>query len=176
MQKLSMEELNRLTVDEFRNAIKLPVVCILDDIRSQHNIGSVFRTADAFGIDEIFLCGITATPPSREIQKTALGATESVKWTYFEKTTDAVSNLKSRGYKIIAVEQVQGSVLLHDFKAAGEQKLALIFGNEVDGVGNESLELSDAAIEIPQFGTKHSFNISVTAGIVLWQISQLLSR
>lgn len=176
MQKLSMEELNRLTVDEFRNAIKLPVVCILDNIRSQHNIGSVFRTADAFGIDEIFLCGITATPPSREIQKTALGATESVKWTYFEKTTDAVSNLKSRGYKIIAVEQVQGSVLLHDFKAAGEQKLALIFGNEVDGVGNESLELCDAAIEIPQFGTKHSFNISVTAGIVLWQISQLLSR
>lgn len=176
MQKLSMEELNRLTVDEFRNALKLPVVCILDNIRSQHNIGSVFRTADAFGIDEIFLCGITATPPSREIQKTALGATESVKWTYFEKTTDAVSNLKSRGYKIIAVEQVQGSVLLHDFKAAGEQKLALIFGNEVDGVGNESLELCDAAIEIPQFGTKHSFNISVTAGIVLWQISQLLSR
>jgi 23S rRNA (guanosine2251-2'-O)-methyltransferase len=171
-----MEELNRLSVEEFRNALKLPVVCILDNIRSQHNIGSVFRTADAFGIEEIFLCGITATPPSREIQKTALGATESVKWTYFEHTTSAIENLKSLGYKIIAIEQVQGSVSLHEFKADKEQKLALIFGNEVDGVGNESLELCDAAVEIPQFGTKHSFNISVTAGIVLWQISQLLSR
>lgn len=171
-----MDELNRKSVEEFKKAEKIPVVCILDNIRSQHNIGSVFRTADAFGIEEIYLCGITATPPSREIQKTALGATESVKWRYFENTTDALKNLKDKGFRLLAIEQVKGSILLNDFTAENNQKLALIFGNEVEGVSNEALALCDSAIEIPQFGTKHSFNISVTAGIVMWQIAQLLNK
>lgn len=176
MQKLSMEELNRKSVEEFRYAEKMPVVCVLDNIRSQHNTGSVFRTADAFGLEAIILCGITATPPSREIQKTALGATESVSWSYFKNTSDAILNLKDQGFRIIAVEQVKGSVSLRDFKTENDQKLALVFGNEVDGVSDTALALSDAAIEIPQFGTKHSFNISVTAGIVIWQIAQLMNR
>lgn len=173
---MSMEELNRKSVEEFRYAEKMPVVCVLDNIRSQHNTGSVFRTADAFGLEAIILCGITATPPSREIQKTALGATESVSWSYFKNTSDAILNLKDQGFRIIAVEQVKGSVSLRDFKTENDQKLALVFGNEVDGVSDTALALSDAAIEIPQFGTKHSFNISVTAGIVIWQIAQLMNR
>lgn len=173
---MSMEELNRKSVEEFRYAEKMPIVCVLDNIRSQHNTGSVFRTADAFGLEAIILCGITATPPNREIQKTALGATESVYWSYFKNTSDAIIYLKEQGFRIIAVEQVKGSVSLKDFKTENDQKLALVFGNEVDGVSDEALALSDEAIEIPQFGTKHSFNISVTAGIVIWQIAQLLNR
>lgn len=166
-----MNELNRLSVEEFKRKGKINVVCILDNIRSQHNTGSVFRTADAFGIQEVCLCGITATPPSREIQKTALGATDSVKWSYFGSTEEAIQYFKNLGFRIIAIEQVKGSISLVDFHPAPADKLALVFGNEVSGVDEKALKLCDSAIEIPQFGTKHSFNISVTAGIVLWQIS-----
>jgi tRNA G18 (ribose-2'-O)-methylase SpoU len=170
MRKLTMPELNRLSVDDFRSSQKIPVVIILDNIRSQHNIGSVFRTADAFRIEEILLCGITATPPNREIHKTALGATESVKWRYFEETTGAIRDLKERGYKIIAIEQTDSSVLLPEFKPEKDQPLALVFGNEVHGVDDLALEQCDFSIEIPQTGTKHSLNVSVAAGIVVWDI------
>ena len=158
-RKLLNEELNRLTTEEYKDAEKLPIVVVLDNVRSLNNIGSVFRTSDAFRLSKIYLCGITATPPHREIHKTALGAEESVDWEYFEETTDAVQALKNEGYTILSVEQVEN-----------RRKYAFIFGNEVKGVQQEVVDLSDDCIEIPQFGTKHSFNISVTAGIVLWQV------
>jgi 23S rRNA (guanosine2251-2'-O)-methyltransferase len=170
MRKLTMSELNRLSIEEFKSAEKSPVVLVLDNIRSQNNVGSVFRTADAFLAEEIILCGITATPPHREIHKTALGATESVRWRYFEQTREALTELRSKGYRIIAVEQTDASIPLQDFLPPEGKKLALLFGNEVNGIDEQLLELADLSIEIPQSGTKHSINISVAVGIVLWDI------
>jgi tRNA G18 (ribose-2'-O)-methylase SpoU len=168
MRKLKLDELNRVSVAEFKAGDKLPVVVVLDNVRSMHNIGSVFRTADGFAVEQLFLCGITAQPPHREIEKTALGATQSVNWVYFEDTVLALKGLREDGYKIIAVEQAEGSVMLNNFDPEPNEKYALIFGNEVNGVGDEVMKHIDACIEIPQFGTKHSFNIVVSAGIVLW--------
>eukprot|EP01037_Dinobryon_pediforme_P010233 gene10233-10303_t len=168
MRKLKLDELNRVSVAEFKAGDKLPVVVVLDNVRSMHNIGSVFRTADGFAVEQLFLCGITAQPPHREIEKTALGATQSVNWVYFEDTMLALKGLREDGYKIIAVEQAEGSVMLNNFDPEPNEKYALIFGNEVNGVGDEVMKHIDACIEIPQFGTKHSFNIVVSAGIVLW--------
>lgn len=166
--------MNRVTVPEFKGLRKLPIVCILDNIRSQHNIGSVFRTADAFLINKIILCGITATPPNREIQKTALGATESIEWSYYPDVADAIRELKASGYRIIAIEQAEGSIPLEQYRPDPGIAIALVFGNEVNGVSEEVMEDIDACIEIPQFGTKHSLNVSIAAGIVLWHLSLML--
>lgn len=168
MRKLRNSELNRLTKDEFKEAEKIPVVIILDNIRSLNNVGSVFRTSDAFRVEEIILCGFTATPPHNEIHKTALGAEDSVAWQFSEKTEDAVTALKNRGYTICSIEQVEDSVPLSHFPIVKNKKYALIFGNEVKGVQQKIVDLSHHSIEIPQEGTKHSLNISVSAGIVLW--------
>lgn len=165
-----MEELNRIDTDQFIRASKVPVIIVLDNIRSQNNTGSIFRTADAFRLEGIFLCGITATPPHREIQKTALGSTESVYWRYFQTTLDALGYLKQEGYTLIAVEQTRNSVLLQNFKPDKDQKYAFVFGNEVNGVGEAELEQCGLVIEIPQFGTKHSLNVAVSVGIVLWDV------
>lgn len=170
MKKLSMEELDRLSVSQFREIDKIPVVVVLDNIRSQHNIGSVFRTADAFRIESIHLCGITATPPNREIQKTALGATESVNWKYYSTTMESLIELKKQGYSIIAIEQADESKPINDFKPQIFNKMALVFGNEVYGVQDEVMAICDDCIEIPQYGTKHSLNVSVSAGIVIWDV------
>jgi tRNA G18 (ribose-2'-O)-methylase SpoU len=170
MRKLENSELNRLSIDGFKESAKHSIVIVLDDIRSMHNIGSVFRTADSFRLESILLCGITATPPHREIQKTALGATESVDWKYFGDILEAIVYLKQAGYKIISVEQVENSLILTDFKPHPDQKYAFVFGNEIKGVKQEVINSSDICIEIPQFGTKHSLNISVCAGIVIWDI------
>ena len=169
-KKLEMEDLNRLSVDEFKHAKKFPIVVILDNIRSLSNVGSVFRTSDAFRIESVYLCGITATPPHREIHKTALSATESVDWKYFKTTIEAVNFLKNDGYKIISVEQVENSTKLHDLQVDKNCNCALIFGNEVKGVDNDIIAISDCCVEIPQWGTKHSLNISVSVGIVLWDM------
>jgi tRNA G18 (ribose-2'-O)-methylase SpoU len=169
-RKLKNEELNRISIDQFKTTKKTPIIIVLDNIRSLNNIGSVFRTADAFLIEAIYLCGITAQPPHREIQKTALGATESVAWKYFESTNDALKELKESNYKIAAIEQAENSTFLNDFNVLKEDKLAVIFGNEVKGVDQEAINLSDTVIEIPQFGTKHSLNISVSTGIVIWEL------
>lgn len=165
-----MDELNRPSVEEFRNQEKLPLVVVLDSVRSMHNVGSVFRTADGFAVEKICLCGITGQPPHREIEKTALGATSSVEWEYEKDITTVIGRLKAEGYRILAVEQASGSVMLNDFEARPGEKYALIFGNEVHGVSDEAMQLIDTCIEIPQFGTKHSFNIVVSAGIVLWDL------
>jgi len=170
MRKLTMPELNRLSVEEFRTVEKNRVTIVLDNIRSQNNVGSVFRTADAFLAEEILLCGITATPPHREIHKTALGATESVKWRYFEHTADALAELRTNEYLVIAVEQTNQSIPLNEFHPPEGRKLALLFGNEVNGIDDRLLEMADLSVEIPQFGTKHSINISVSVGIVLWDL------
>jgi tRNA G18 (ribose-2'-O)-methylase SpoU len=175
MRKLTMTELQRLSVEEFKSAEKVPMIIVLDNIRSQNNIGSVFRTADAFRLSGVYLCGITATPPHREIHKTALGATESVNWRYFNSTREAVSELISMGYKIIAVEQTVDSIKLPEFHPNTGEKLAIIFGNEVNGIDDEVLKLSQESIEIPQFGTKHSINVSVAVGIVIWDITGKLN-
>lgn len=172
VRKLKNSELKRKSVDEFRRSKKSPFVIILDNVRSYSNVGSVFRTADAFLIESIYLCGITGKPPHREIQKTALGATESVKWRYFEKTSEAVNELRSCGYIIVGIEQAFGSVSLSDFKPFKDRKYALIFGHEIKGVDQDIINECDFVIEIPQFGTKHSFNIAVSAGIVLWELSR----
>jgi tRNA G18 (ribose-2'-O)-methylase SpoU len=168
--KLSMEELNRLDAASFKATEKTPIYLVLDNIRSLYNVGSVFRTADAFRVAGIFLCGITATPPHREIQKTALGATETVHWEYFPDTHSAVIALKDKGCKIAVVEQVKHSIMLQDFVPEAHQPIALVFGNEVNGVDDKILEMADAAIEIPQFGTKHSLKIAVSAAIVIWEL------
>ena len=168
MRKLSMNELNRLSVNEFKSAPKIPIVLVLDNIRSQNNIGSIFRTADAFRLESIYLCGITATPPHREIHKTALGATESVDWRYFPSTLEAISELKARNYKVLAIEQTHKGTLLTQFVPTDDDKLALVFGNEVNGIEEVVINQAHTCIEIPQFGTKHSLNISVSVGIVLW--------
>jgi 23S rRNA (guanosine2251-2'-O)-methyltransferase len=176
MRKLKLEELGRSGIEEFRTQQKLPVTVLLDSVRSMHNVGSVFRTSDAFAIEQLFLCGITGQPPHREIEKTALGATQSVQWKHFEDIREAIKELKSNGYQIIAIEQAENSTKLNDFQPAPGKKYGLIFGNEVDGVSEEAMELADDCIEIPQFGTKHSFNIVVTAGIVLWDLSSKLLK
>jgi tRNA G18 (ribose-2'-O)-methylase SpoU len=170
MRKLRNIELNRKSVEEFKETEKLPFAVVLDNIRSLNNIGSVFRTSDAFLIDRVYLCGITACPPNKEIHKTALGATESVDWTYFESTKEAVLQLKEENYRIISIEQVENSISLADFKIEDGEKYAFIFGHEVKGVQQEIVDLSDSCVEIPQYGTKHSLNISVSAGVVLWEM------
>lgn len=168
MRKLKLDELNRVDVQEFKGQEKLPVVVVLDNVRSMHNVGSVFRTADGFSIEKIVLCGITAQPPHREIEKTALGATLSVDWIHFEDTLVAIDSLRQLGYEIIAIEQAENSTMLNTFKPDFSKKYALIFGNEVNGVSDEAMAKIDECIEIPQFGTKHSFNIVISAGILLW--------
>ncbi len=170
MKKLSMDELDRKTVDEFKRSEKFPLIVVLENIRSMHNVGSVFRTADAFLINAIYICGYTAQPPRKEIDKTALGATETVDWKYFSTSKDAVEELRKNEYKIFAIEQVEKSIFLEKFMEVNADKVAFIFGNEVSGVETETISLCDGCIEIPQFGMKHSLNISVAAGIVLWEI------
>ncbi len=172
MRKLSMDELNRISKEDFERSEKLSVIIVLDNIRSLGNVGAFFRTADAFRIGELVLCGITACPPHREIHKTALGADETVKWRYFDTTEAACRRLKAEGYKVFAVEQVEGSVPLQSFEFASHT--AYILGNEVDGVGEEVLPYCDGAIELPQEGTKHSINVSVCAGIVMWKAFEAL--
>jgi tRNA G18 (ribose-2'-O)-methylase SpoU len=168
MRKLKTSELNRLTVEEFKTSSKIPVVIVLDNIRSQNNIGSVFRTADAFRLEAVYLCGITATPPHREINKTALGSTDSVSWKYFPQTHDALESLRDEGYILTGVEQTSTSTALQLFQPQKEKKYALVFGNEVNGIDETLIPLLNGCIEIPQYGTKHSLNISVAAGIVIW--------
>lgn len=199
MQKTTILEMNRLTVEEFHHAEKTPLIVVLDDVRSLHNVGSVFRTADAFRLEAIYLCGITATPDTvtdadgtvikdcslkavQEIHKTALGAEESVDWRYFKSATDAVESLKNDGYTVMAVEQCHGSTMLQDFVPAcpaskqkdGKRGYAVILGNEVKGVHQEVIDLCDGCLEIPQYGTKHSLNVSVTGGIIIWHFVQKL--
>lgn len=169
MRKLKNNELNRLSVKEFKSSRKTPIIVILDNIRSLNNIGSVFRTSDAFLIEKIYLCGITAIPPNKDIHKTALGATDSVEWEYNKDTSDVIAHLKSKSYKILSIEQAENATMLQDFDLSKDEKYAVIFGNEVKGVQQEIVDLSDYCIEIPQYGTKHSLNISVSAGVVLWE-------
>ena len=176
MRKLKNSELNRVSVDEFKNMEKMPVRIILDNIRSLMNVGSVFRTSDAFLIKEIILCGITATPPHREIQKTALGATESVDWRYMESTADAVRELQQQDIKVYAVEQAEESKMLDQVTFSFNNEIAIVMGNEVKGVSDEVMKLVDDCIELPQFGTKHSLNISVTTGILIWELFQQFQR
>ena len=171
MKKLTTSELNRISVNEFKNSDKNPFIIVLDNVRSANNVGSIFRTCDAFLVEEIYLCGITSFPPNKEISKTALGATESVDWKYFENTLESVSSLKEKGYTIISLEQTENSISLADFKIKKNAKYAFIFGNEVKGVDQEIIDISDTSVEIPQFGTKHSFNICVSLGITLWDIT-----
>lgn len=176
MRKLANSELERLNIDEFKKADKTPLIIILDNIRSLNNIGSVFRTADAFLIEKIFLCGITATPPNKDIRKTALGSTESVEWEYREDTLELVKELQSKSIKVLSIEQAENSKMLHDYETSKGETYALVFGNEVKGVSQEVVSISDAVIEIPQFGTKHSLNISVSAGVVIWDFWSKLNR
>lgn len=172
MKKLSLEDLNRIGVEEFKKLKKTPITLVLDNVRSMNNVGSAFRTADCFALEKIILCGITAQPPHRDIEKTALGATQSVEWEYFDQSVKAIEYLKKEGYTIIAIEQADKSIFLQNFSPLADQKFALIFGNEVHGVSNEAMQNIDYCLEIPQFGTKHSFNISVSIGIVVWDFLQ----
>ncbi len=168
MRKLKLDELNRPDIESYKKTDKKPIVLVLDNIRSMHNVGSVFRTADAFLVEKIALCGITATPPNKEINKTALGATESVEWEYHEKCSDLIQQLKEKGYHIVCLEQTDNSVLMQSFKFIPEEKYVFVLGNEVFGVDDNVIALADTCVEIPQFGTKHSLNVSVSAGIALW--------
>jgi len=170
MRKLRNDELERLSTEEMQKVDKNPLVIVLDNIRSMHNVGSAFRTADAFRCEKIILCGITAQPPHREIHKTALGATDTVDWKYYRNSMDAIEVLKSSGYKIASIEQADDSISLENFQLKTDEKLVLIFGNEVKGVSDEIVEKSDYVIEIPQFGTKHSINVSVSIGVVIWDL------
>ncbi|WP_112373723.1 RNA methyltransferase [Sphingobacterium multivorum] len=172
MQKLSMDELQRTDVESFKKQEKTPITIVMDNVRSMHNVGSAFRTADGFAIEKIYLCGITGTPPHREIEKTALGATQSVAWEYHRDTSAVVDQLRTEGYVIIAIEQADDSVMLHQFEPENDKKYALIFGNEVNGVDEDVMEKIDTCIEIPQYGTKHSLNVSVAIGIILWDFIQ----
>ena len=174
MKKLTPEEMHRLTVDEFRASAKLPLTVVLDNVRSLNNIGSVFRTGDAFRVEHIALCGITATPPHREIHKTALGAEESVGWSYHEDTVQCVRTLKEQGYKVYAVEIAHDSLALDRLADVAHDKVAVVFGNEIDGVQEEVMEQCDCALEIPQYGTKHSLNVSCAAAIVIWELSKTM--
>ncbi len=170
MRKLKITELNRMDADDFKTSEKLPLVVVLDNVRSLHNIGSVFRTSDAFRVECIYLCGITAIPPHPEIHKTALGAEYTVEWKYVNNTLEAVDNLKKDGYKVYSIEQAEGSIMLNDLQLEVTNKYAVVLGNEVKGVQQEVINHSDGCIEIPQYGTKHSLNVSVTAGIVVWDL------
>jgi len=172
MRKLLNSELERKSIEQFKESGKTPFIIVLDNVRSQSNVGSIFRTTDAFLAEAIYLCGITARPPHREINKTALGATESVSWKYYPKTIDAINELKKKGYKIVGVEQVEGSVELQDMHVDSKEKYALVFGHEVNGVDQDVINISDLCVEIPQFGTKHSFNIAISVGIVLWEMNK----
>jgi len=174
MKKLKNKDLQRINIDEFKNADKTPITIVLDNVRSALNVGSVFRTSDAFLIENIILCGITATPPDKEIRKAALGSTDSVKWEFFENTIDAVNKLKTEGYHIIGIEQADKSTMLNDISLP-KKPIAIIMGNEVNGVAQEVIDVCNAVIEIPQFGTKHSLNISVSTGIVIWELWKKLN-
>lgn len=176
MRKLKNNELGRISVDEFKTVKKTPLIVVLDNIRSLNNIGSVFRTSDAFLIEKIYLCGICATPPNKDIHKTALGATESVEWEYVEDTLEVVANLKANNVKVLAIEQAENSTKLNDFHTKEGEKYAIVMGNEVKGVQQEVVDASDLCIEIPQLGTKHSLNISVTTGVVLWDLFQKMGK
>ena len=175
MRKLKITELNRLTVDEFKQANKLPLAVILDEVRSLHNIGSVFRTSDAFLVERIYLCGITATPPHPEMHKTALGAEDTVDWKYVKHTLEAVEELHNEGYTVLAIEQVEGSTMLDELELEPDKKYAIVMGNEVKGVQQCVVDNCDMCIEIPQYGTKHSLNVSVTTGIIIWDFFKQLS-
>ena len=170
MRKLKNSELNRLSVEEFKQSNKTPLIIILDNIRSLNNIGSVFRTSDAFLIEKIYLCGITATPPHKDIHKTALGSTDTVDWEYVDNTIDLINKLKKENVKILSIEQTENATMLNTFKTEEQTTYAVVFGNEVKGVSQNVVSASDAVIEIPQFGTKHSLNISVSAGVVIWDL------
>jgi len=170
MRKLENSELERKSIEAFKQSEKTPIILVLDDIRSLHNIGSVFRTADAFLIEKIYLCGITATPPNKEIHKTALGATETVTWEHNDNVIEVINQLKEKNITTLAIEQVESAIFLQDFKVEKNKKYALVFGNEVYGVSQEAVAICDGCIEIPQLGTKHSLNISVSAGIVVWEL------
>ncbi|MCI7310251.1 MAG: RNA methyltransferase [Prevotella sp.] len=172
MRKLRTIEMNRMSVAEFKEARKLPLIVVLDNVRSLHNVGSVFRSCDAFRIEAVYLCGITATPPSAEIHKTALGAEDSVEWVYFEHTQDAVRKMQEEGVFVYSIEQVEGSTALQNLELKADQRYAVIFGNEVKGVQQEVVDMSNGCLEIPQFGTKHSLNVSVTAGMVIWEFAR----
>ena len=174
MKKLSILELNRMQLTDYREADKVPFVVVLDNVRSLNNVGSVFRTSDAYRVERIVLCGVTATPPSAEIHKTALGAEDSVAWQYYKDTREAVSKLHEEGYTVFSIEQVEGSTALQDLKLERGTKYAVILGNEVKGVQQEVVDMSDGCIELPQYGTKHSLNVSVTAGIVIWEFARQL--
>lgn len=174
MEKLTIQEMNRLTVDDFKQAAKIPLVVVLDNVRSLHNIGSVFRTADAFRLQGIYLCGMCATPPNNEIHKTALGAELTVEWVYYKETLDAVAHLHAQGYKILAIEQAKGSTMLQDVQLLPNEKYAIVLGHEVFGVQQAVVDAADGCIEIPQYGTKHSLNVSVTAGIVMYELATQL--
>ena len=175
MRKLKLQELNRLSPEEYKQSEKLPVVVILDSIRSLNNVGSAFRTSDALNVEKLYLCGITGTPPHRDINKTAIGAQDVVNWEHAEDILSVISQLKSEGYTIASVEQAEGSTSLENINLSPDSKIALIFGNEVKGVNQEAIDASDLCIEIPQFGTKHSLNISVSMGIVLWEVVKKIS-
>jgi tRNA G18 (ribose-2'-O)-methylase SpoU len=170
MRKLSMEALNRKSVEEFKRSRKIPVIAVLENVRSAYNVGSVFRTSDAFLLEAIYLCGYTAFPPHKEIRKTALGAEETVQWKHFKKTEEAIHDLRTLGYNIYAVEQAENSTYLNRFRAGRDQKIAVIFGNEVSGVEQSTIEICDGCLEIPQLGMKHSLNIATAAGVVLWEL------
>ena len=174
MRKLKITELNRISKDEFKKVEKMPLIVVLDHVRSLYNVGSVFRSSDAFCVESIYLCGITATPPQVEIHKTALGAEDSVDWKYYDDTKSAVRDLKECGVEGLAVEQVEGSTMLQSFQPQKGKRYAIILGNEVKGVQQEVVDLCDGCIEIPQFGTKHSLNVSVTAGILIWEFARKL--
>ena len=170
MRKVKNEELGRVSIAEFKAQKKLPLVVVLDNIRSMHNVGSTFRTGDAFAIEKIYLCGITAQPPHREIHKTALGATDAVEWEHRPDTVELCQELRGNGYQLIAIEQADESISLEIFRPGPDQKIALVFGNEVFGVDDKVVESADFCLEIPQFGTKHSLNVSVSIGVVLWEL------
>lgn len=174
MRKLHVTEMGRISVEEFKEARKLPLVVVMDHVRSLYNVGSVFRTADAFRLEGVVLCGITATPPHPEIHKTALGAEDSVRWTYEKDTLKAVKDLQAEGYTVLAIEQCEGSTMLQSFVPEEGKKYAVVMGNEVKGVQQEVVDACDGCLEIPQFGTKHSMNVSVTAGIVMWHFAQAI--
>lgn len=176
LRKLKVTEMHRLTVDEFKESRKLPLVVVLDEVRSLHNIGAVFRTSDAFLVNSIYLCGITATPPHPEMHKTALGAEYTIDWKYFKNTEDAVNELHTMGYTVFAIEQCEGSTMLDKLVLETDKRYAVVLGNEVKGVKQEVVDMCDGCIEIPQFGTKHSLNVSVTAGIILWEFAKELAK
>lgn len=174
LRKLKITEMNRLTVEEFRKTSKFPLSVVMDNVRSMHNVGAVIRTSDAFLLESIYLCGITAVPPHPELHKTALGAEDTVNWIYFKETFDAVKELKAKGYTVLAIEQCEGSTILDKLEVNPHEKYAVVLGNEVKGVQQDVVDMCDGCIEIPQFGTKHSLNVSVAAGIVLWEFVKKL--